>query len=130
MWSRSFPDPTKTQLADPCSRDPCYIDLNRVRAGVVEHPVQWANGGYGEIQQTPGRYRLIDVAGWLGLCGGFSKKAEFQQAQRQWVEVALRNGSAWSDPTLRLFLRSGFSFRSDLYEVETHPRLREMVAVV
>jgi putative transposase len=73
-----------------------YIDLNMVRAGVVEHPVQWANSGFREIQQTPGRYRLIDVAGLLGLCG-FSKKAEFQQAQRQWVKVALRNESAVRD---------------------------------
>lgn len=28
----------------------CYIDLNMVRAGVVEHPQDWLFGGYHEIQ--------------------------------------------------------------------------------
>ncbi|MGD9066430.1 MAG: transposase, partial [Desulfobacterales bacterium] len=27
-----------------------YIDLNMVRAGVVDHPSQWPHGGYNEIQ--------------------------------------------------------------------------------
>jgi REP element-mobilizing transposase RayT len=30
-----------------------YIDLNMVRAGVVDHPVKWVNSGYHEIQQPP-----------------------------------------------------------------------------
>ena len=30
-----------------------YIDLNMVRAGVVDHPAHWVNGGYREIQQPP-----------------------------------------------------------------------------
>ena len=67
-----------------------YIDLNMVRAGVVDHPIKWVNSGYHEIQQPPKRYRVIDLAGLLGLCS-FSKLAEFQQAHRQWVEIALRD---------------------------------------
>lgn len=36
-----------------------YIDLNMVRAGVVQHPREWPYGGYGEIVNPPARYRLI-----------------------------------------------------------------------
>ncbi len=27
-----------------------YVDLNMVRAGFVQHPREWAHGGYREIQ--------------------------------------------------------------------------------
>jgi len=30
-----------------------YIDLNMVRAGVVNHPAEWAYSGYREIQEPP-----------------------------------------------------------------------------
>ena len=66
-----------------------YIDLNMVRAGVVEHPVNWLNSGYREIQQPPKRYAVIDLYGLLDLCG-FSKLANFQQVHRQWIEAALK----------------------------------------
>ena len=56
-----------------------YIDLNMVRAGVVDHTIKWVNSGYHEIQQPPKRYRLIDLPGLFGLCG-FPKLADFQQA--------------------------------------------------
>jgi hypothetical protein len=36
-----------------------YIDMNMVRAGVVDHPVEWRWGGYGEIQNPPRRYARI-----------------------------------------------------------------------
>ena len=38
-----------------------YIDLNMVRAGVVEHPKDWVHGGYFEVQDSPKRYRLINT---------------------------------------------------------------------
>ena len=78
-----------------------YIDLNMVRAGVVDHPVKWLNSGYHEIQQPRKRYAVIDLPGLVALCG-FSKLADFQQAHRQWVEATLkgkRSGSRvrWSE---------------------------------
>jgi hypothetical protein len=89
-----------------------YIDLNMVRAGVVDHPIKWVNSGYHEIQQPPKRYRVIDLAGLLGLCG-FSKLADFQQAHRQWVEVAHRDelsvrDARWSEElqSNRLFVHT------------------------
>ena len=37
-----------------------YIDLNMVRAGVVNHPSGWPFCGYNEIQNPRQRYSLID----------------------------------------------------------------------
>jgi len=37
-----------------------YIDLNMVRAGVVDHPSEWPDCGYHEIQNPPQRYAIID----------------------------------------------------------------------
>jgi len=47
-----------------------YIDLNMVRAGVVNHPSEWAHSGYREIQDPRQRYRVIDQD---GLRQGFGK---------------------------------------------------------
>jgi REP element-mobilizing transposase RayT len=78
-----------------------YIDLNMVRAGVVRHPVKWETSGYNEIQQPPKRYAVIDWPGLVALCG-FSNLVDFQHAHREWIEVALQDGSAvretrWSE---------------------------------
>ncbi|MEE9500801.1 MAG: transposase [Candidatus Aminicenantaceae bacterium] len=37
-----------------------YIDLNMVRAGVVNHPKDWTHCGYNEIISQRQRYRLLD----------------------------------------------------------------------
>jgi putative transposase len=73
-----------------------YIDLNMVRAGVVQHPSEWQHGGYGEIQQPPERFRLIDLAVLSKLCG-FTNIEDFQAAHRQWVETALVSGAVARD---------------------------------
>jgi len=67
-----------------------------VRAGVVRHPAKWEHGGYGEIQEPPDRYRLIDLAALSALCG-FSNVAAFQVGHRQWVDAALRMGAMTRD---------------------------------
>jgi hypothetical protein len=77
-----------------------YIDLNMVRAGVVAHPADWAHGGYGEIQNPPKRYGIIDLRQSGALCG-FTEVANFQRAHRHWVEEALGREMArdgrWSE---------------------------------
>ncbi len=65
-----------------------YIDLNMVRAGVVNHPAEWAHSGYREIEDPPERYAVIDLPGLSALCG-FTGVGDFQQAHRQWVGEAL-----------------------------------------
>jgi REP element-mobilizing transposase RayT len=44
-----------------------YMDLNMVRAGVVNHPSEWPFCGYNEIQQPRERYALMDYEGLRGL---------------------------------------------------------------
>ena len=58
-----------------------YIDLNMVRAGVVQHPSQWAFGGYTEIQNPPVRKRVIDIERLMKLCG-VDETEEFQKVHR------------------------------------------------
>jgi len=67
-----------------------YMDLNMVTAGVVKHPSDWPHCGYGEIQEPPDRYRLIDRATLMELLG-ISDSDELSLSHRRWVEEALKS---------------------------------------
>ena len=78
-----------------------YIDLNMVRAGVVNHPIRWKHGGYREIQDPRERYALLNLQELTALCG-FEKVADFQRAHRDWVDEAIKDEmmareSRWSE---------------------------------
>ena len=73
-----------------------YIDLNMVRAGVVNHPGQWKESGFREIQKPPKRYGIIDLQS-LSELSGFADLQDFQRAHREWVEQGLENGLAMRD---------------------------------
>ncbi len=47
-----------------------YIDMNMVRAGVFNHPAEWGNGGYNEIQNPRRKCALIAYAR-RGRCWAF-----------------------------------------------------------
>lgn len=68
-----------------------YIDLNMVRAGVVEHPLQWLLGGYHELQYPPRRYRIIDIQALINLCG-VENLRELQNQRRLWLDNELARG--------------------------------------
>ncbi len=68
-----------------------YIDLNMVRAGVVEHPSQWPVSGFNEIQLPPQRCRIIDQETLAKLCG-FDHIKRLRAAHLQWTESQLRSG--------------------------------------
>ena len=77
-----------------------YIDLNMVRAGVVEHPRQWRDAGYQEIQKPPARFRIIDREALSALLGVPEEK--LAAVQNQWIEAALESGrtareAQWSE---------------------------------
>ena len=73
-----------------------YIDLNMVRAGVVNHPGQWKESGFREIQNPPKRYAIIDLQS-LSELSGFADLRDFQTAHRPWVEQGLENGLLMRD---------------------------------
>jgi len=75
-----------------------YIDMNMVRAGVVQHPAAWAHGGYREIQQPPKRYRIIDIPALMELAG-FNDIATMQQQHRQWLSEELTRNNSVRDKT-------------------------------
>lgn len=65
-----------------------YIDLNMVRAGVVEHPKGWNNSGYNEIQKPKKRYGLIDFKSLIRLLP-VESQIELKETHRKWVEEEL-----------------------------------------
>ena len=70
---------TAVESGDHVKRCLVYIDLNMVRARAVRHPVEWAHGGYREIQDPPERYGLIDLDELSASCG-FARISDFQRA--------------------------------------------------
>ena len=73
-----------------------YIDLNMVRAGVVEHPRQWPHCGYHEIQQPAARYRIIDREALCGLLG--TTDDNLAGLQNDWIATALANQRTAREP--------------------------------
>ena len=78
-----------------------YMDLNMVRAGVVKHPSEWPHSGYGEIQNPPERYRLIDRKALMQLLS-IGGSDQLSLSHRSWVEEALKSEekireSRWSE---------------------------------
>lgn len=65
-----------------------YIDLNMVRAAVVDHPEKWPFCGYNEIQQPPARYRIIDQDNLARLMG-CKDLPQLQANHKRWVQAAL-----------------------------------------
>jgi len=78
-----------------------YIDLNMVRAGVVDHPSEWPFSGYHEIQ-SPQRGGGIVAYQKLAEKAGFQSYDTFKLAHEAWVNEELANGgssrqSEWSE---------------------------------
>jgi REP element-mobilizing transposase RayT len=66
-----------------------YIDLNMVRAGVVDHPSEWFFSGYNEIQRPRQRYALIDSRCLMELLH-ISTVDDLRNAHKKWVEEILK----------------------------------------
>ena len=69
-----------------------YIDLNMVRAGVVNHPSEWPFCGYNEIQQPKKKNILINYKRLAELLG-FRSYDEVRFYHRKWVDERLYNGN-------------------------------------
>lgn len=65
-----------------------YVDLNMVRAGVVDHPDQWRWGGYNEIQWPKEPCRIIDNARLQRLLNSNTEE-DLAEPYKQWVDSKL-----------------------------------------
>lgn len=65
-----------------------YVDLNMVRAGVVNHPAQWNWNGFNEIQNPKRRYRIIDHHRLQRLLN-VDTHSDFTKVYRHWAESQL-----------------------------------------
>ena len=68
-----------------------YIDFNMVRAGVVQHPGEWPEGGYAELQSQQQRYGVIDRIALMELLG-IDDYERMKAERKQWVEEASKAG--------------------------------------
>ena len=65
-----------------------YIDLNMVRAGVVQHPEEWRWCGFDELTGQRSRYRLLSLDSLEKWFDGLSR-AEFAQEYRRSISSAI-----------------------------------------
>ena len=87
FWENQY-HATAIETGEHLARCLVYVDLNMVRAGVVDHPREWEVGGYHEIQRSPTRFRIVERA---ALAEVLAVDLEDLAAVRgEWIEHALR----------------------------------------
>ena len=89
---------TAVQTGDHLARCLVYIDLNMVRARIVQHPGDWPHCGYHEIQLPRSRYQIIDYSALLDVFPAHSID-ELRKTHQDWVDAELlRSESNGRDP--------------------------------
>jgi putative transposase len=72
------------------------MDLNMVRAGVVDHPCDWPHGGFAELVSERKRYRCVNEAA-LGELLETKSQEGLRQLRHQWVGETLAQGAGQRD---------------------------------
>ena len=67
-----------------------YIDLNMVRAGVVNHPTEWPDYGYHEIVNPLPRYSIINHPKLMELAGIKSIES-LKNNYAEWIANSIQN---------------------------------------
>ncbi|MFA6013088.1 MAG: transposase [Desulfobacteraceae bacterium] len=70
-----------------------YIDMNMVRAGVVNHPLEWEFSGFNEIQNPKKRYSIIDHSTLMNLLQ-FSSVDHLKAAHMNWISDTLSSNNS------------------------------------
>ena len=68
-----------------------YIDLNMVRAGVVNHPGDWHESGFSELLAKRQRYKTLDTNALMELLG-IGEHEQLIMQRKEWVTQALDSG--------------------------------------
>jgi len=85
FWSNRFHS-TWVETGVHLQRCLFYIDMNMVRANVVDHPAKWKHSSAYELASSRQRYRIVDrqrLVERLGLPGW--------DAYRNWYDASLRD---------------------------------------
>ena len=85
---------TAVESGDHLLRCIVYVDLNMVRAGVVDHPSRWSFGR--EIQEPRRKCALIAYERLRALAG-FATYYQLQASHRGWMDESLGNGGGRRD---------------------------------
>ena len=88
-WFSSKTDLFRDSTKNGTRKKTLYIDMNMVRAGVVEHPTQWEFCGYNEIQIPRKRKGIIDFDRLMKLLG-FDNYDDLKDAQSRWVDSEMQ----------------------------------------
>jgi putative transposase len=80
---------TLIQDGSHLSRCLFYIDMNMVRAGVVDHPEQWHHGGFQELSGNRQRYRVINQTRLLRCLGNGNEPDTFRSWYLNTLEACL-----------------------------------------
>jgi putative transposase len=99
-----------------------YIDLNMVRAGVVEHPRQWAEAGYHEIQRARQAYRIIDRAALSNLLA--VSEDDLASTHEEWVRSKLASHDRSREPAWSTAIAVGRRSFVERIQRELGPRGR------
>lgn len=70
-----------------------YIDMNMVRAGRVNHPIQWPHSGYYEMERAPHRKGLLDYE-YLLETFEISTLDKLKALRKNWIEEKMANKQA------------------------------------
>jgi putative transposase len=74
-----------------------YIDLNMVRAGVVQHPKEWQHCGYYDLYSGRTRYHVLNFNSILTTLG-YSNLKDFKLHHQELVQSALAQDELIREP--------------------------------
>ncbi|MBU0942905.1 MAG: transposase [Proteobacteria bacterium] len=109
---------TAVQIEGHLAKCLVYIDLNMVRAGMVQHPSEYCVAGYNEIQHPPKRYSIIDRISLRKLCAVKDENC-LRKEHGEWVETELKNKACRRNPLWSEAVAVG----SERYIQDIHKRL-------
>ena len=74
-----------------------YIDLNMVRTGKVQHPIEWEHSGYYELFHGRQRYQVLAITEMLKLLG-YNSLEDFKESYPELINQALQRGKLVREP--------------------------------
>lgn len=113
FWAERFHS-TRIQNGEHLGKCLFYIDLNMVRAGVVDHPEKWKHCGYHELISDKSRYRIVNLDKLIQRLAlsdrdqfrdwytkTLNSKLENEELKREafWSEAAVVGDKNWLDET-------------------------------